>query len=118
MLFWGLAICIIVLGGTDALASIGLIAFLGVAQIVPPLFGGMIWRGATKAGAISGVTAGFFLWAYTLFLPSFAGNVLLSAEVIENGLFGLWILQPYALFEARLKTRWCMHSSGLLAVIF
>ena len=90
-------------GGTDALASIGLIAFLGVAQIVPPLFGGMIWRGATKAGAISGVTAGFFLWAYTLFLPSFAGNVLLSAEVIENGLFGLWILQPYALFGSQIE---------------
>ena len=90
-------------GGTDALASIGLIAFLGVAQIVPPLFGGMIWRGATKAGAISGVTTGFILWAYTSFLPSFEGNVLLSRDAIENGLFGLWILQPQALFGSQIS---------------
>ena len=89
-------------GGTDALASIGLIAFLGVAQIVPPLFGGMIWRGATKIGAISGVSIGFILWAYTSFLPSFEGNFLLSAEVIENGLFGLWVLQPQALFGSQI----------------
>ena len=89
-------------GGTDALASIGLIAFLGVAQIVPPLFGGMIWRGATKIGAISGVTTGFVLWAYTSFLPSFEGNFLLSSAVIENGLFGLWILQPQALFGSQI----------------
>lgn len=89
-------------GGTDALASIGLIAFLGVAQIVPPLFGGMLWRGATKIGAISGVATGFALWAYTSFLPSFEGNVLLSAEIIENGLFGLWIFKPQALFGSQI----------------
>ena len=89
-------------GGTDALASIGLIAFLGVAQIVPPLFGGMIWRGATKAGAISGVLTGFILWGYTSFFPSFEGTVLLSRDVIENGLFGLWVLKPHALFGSQI----------------
>ena len=71
-------------GGTEALASIGLISFLGVSQIVPPLFGGMIWRGATKKGAVAGVIAGFFLWAYTSFLPSFEGRFILSDYAIEN----------------------------------
>lgn len=85
-------------GGTDALASIGLIAFLGVSQIVPPLFGGMVWRKATKLGAISGVTTGFILWIYTSFLPSFGESFLFNSDIFEYGLFGLWILKPYALF--------------------
>ena len=85
-------------GGTEALASIGLISFLGVSQIVPPLFGGMIWRGATKKGAVAGVIAGFFIWAYTSFLPSFEGRFILSDYAIENGLFGFWLLKPQALF--------------------
>ncbi|MGC6531105.1 MAG: ATP-binding protein [Candidatus Puniceispirillaceae bacterium] len=90
-------------GGTEALASIGLISFLGVSQIVPPLFGGMIWRGATKRGAIAGVITGFILWAYTSFLPSFEGRFILSNYVIENGLFGLWLLQPQALFGSTIQ---------------
>lgn len=90
-------------GGTEALASIGLISFLGVSQIVPPLFGGMIWRGATKKGAIAGVVTGFILWAYTSFLPSFEGRFILSDYVIENGLFGLWLLQPHALFGVMIE---------------
>ena len=37
-------------GGTAALASIGLIAFCGVAQVLPALLGGVFWRGATRRG--------------------------------------------------------------------
>ena len=90
-------------GGTEALASIGLISFLGVSQIVPPLIGGMIWRGATKKGAISGVVTGFILWAYTSFLPSFEGTFILDEGVLQNGLFGLWLLQPQALFGSDIQ---------------
>jgi hypothetical protein len=50
-------------GGSDALAAIGLIAFAGVAQFMPCLLGGIFWRGATRAGALSGLMAGFVLWA-------------------------------------------------------
>ena len=91
-----------VTGGTDALASIGLIAFLGVSQIVPPLFGGMMWRSATKKGAISGVITGFILWAYTSFLPSFEGNFILTSQILNDGLFGLWLLKPQALFGSQI----------------
>ncbi|MEO1492999.1 MAG: sensor histidine kinase [Pseudomonadota bacterium] len=84
-------------GGSDALASIGLIAFVGVAQFMPSLLGGIFWRGATRAGALAGLVAGFLLWAYTLFLPSFGGSVLISAEVIANGPWGIEMLRPYAL---------------------
>lgn len=85
-------------GGTSALASIGLIAFTGVAQVLPAMLGGLFWRGATRRGAIAGLSAGFFLWGYTLFLPSFEGSWLMSAEVLAHGPFGLELLKPRALF--------------------
>ncbi len=85
-------------GGSGALASIGLIAFAGMAQIIPSLLGGLFWRGANRTGALLGLLAGFALWAYTLFLPSFEGSFILSQSAIENGPFGLAYLTPNALF--------------------
>jgi len=85
-------------GGSGALASIGLIAFAGMAQIIPSLLGGLFWRGATRTGALLGLLSGFALWAYTLFLPSFEGSFILSQSAIENGPFGLAFLTPNALF--------------------
>jgi len=85
-------------GGSGALASIGLIAFAGMAQIIPSLLGGLFWRGANRTGALLGLLAGFSLWAYTLFLPSFEGGFILSKATIENGPFGLSFLTPNALF--------------------
>jgi len=85
-------------GGSDALAAIGLIAFVGVAQFLPSLIGGIFWRSATRSGAITGLIIGFALWAYTLFLPSFGGHFLLSTTVIENGPLGIALLRPQALF--------------------
>ncbi len=84
-------------GGSGALASIGLISFAGVAQILPSLLGGIFWRSATRVGALAGLGAGFILWAYTLFLPSFEGSFILGADTIENGLFGLSWLRPQQL---------------------
>ncbi|MEM6661743.1 MAG: ATP-binding protein, partial [Pseudomonadota bacterium] len=84
-------------GGSDALAAIGLIAFAGVAQFLPSLLGGIFWRGATRAGALAGLMVGALLWAYTLFLPSFGGDLLLSREVLTNGPWGIELLRPQAL---------------------
>ena len=85
-------------GTSGALAAIGLISFCGVAQFLPSLVGGLYWRRATQAGAITGLSAGFAIWCYTLFLPSFEGAFLLSADVIEDGLLGWFWLRPHALF--------------------
>ncbi len=84
-------------GGSDALAAIGLIAFVGVAQFLPSLLGGIFWRGATRAGAITGLVIGFAMWAYTLFLPSFGGDLLLSSTMIEHGPWGIAALRPQSL---------------------
>jgi Na+/proline symporter/nitrogen-specific signal transduction histidine kinase len=85
-------------GNSDALASIGLIAFVGAAQVLPSLIGGLFWRQATAAGAFAGLLAGALLWAYTLFLPSFGADLVLSREMLADGPFGLELLRPQALF--------------------
>ena len=102
-----LAICVLlglgyvyyaVTGGSAALAAIGLIAFVGVAQILPALLGALFWRGANRFGAGLGLGVGFAVWLFALFLPSFGPGVFLSAQVMEQGLFGVSWLRPYALF--------------------
>jgi Na+/proline symporter/nitrogen-specific signal transduction histidine kinase len=86
------------LSGTGGeLASIGLIAFAGVAQVLPSLIGGLFWRRANADGAVAGLVSGALLWAYTLFLPSFAGGFIVSQQVISDGLFGMRLLRPQAL---------------------
>ncbi|WP_430449100.1 ATP-binding protein [Rhodophyticola sp.] len=80
-------------GGTEALASIGLIAFLGVAQVLPALLGGIFWRGATRAGAAAGIGLGFLIWGWVLLVPN-AATAGLMQGVLENGPFGLTWLRP------------------------
>lgn len=90
-------------GGSGALASIGLISFAGVAQILPSLIGGIYWRGANRSGALAGIGVGFLIWAYTLFLPSFEGDFLLSQNILQNGPFGIAALRPHALFGLQIE---------------
>ncbi len=59
-------------GEAYALVSIGLISFAAVAQFAPAVLGGLYWKGGTRLGALTGLLAGFLMWAYTLMLPSIA----------------------------------------------
>jgi signal transduction histidine kinase len=83
---------------SDALASMGLIAFAGVAQILPAMVGGLYWRSASKAGAAAGLVGGFLVWMYTLVLPNFEGAWFVTAELLANGPWGIAWLRPHALF--------------------
>jgi Na+/proline symporter/nitrogen-specific signal transduction histidine kinase len=85
-------------GEAYALVAIGLISFTAVAQFAPATFGGIYWKGATRAGALSGLAAGFLVWAHTLLLPSFAKSGWLPIGFVEQGPFGISVLKPYALF--------------------
>jgi hypothetical protein len=85
-------------GEAHALVSIGLISFAAVAQFAPAMIGGMYWRGATRSGALAGLSGGFTVWLYTLLLPSFAKSGWLPADFLQNGLFGLEMLRPHELF--------------------
>ena len=88
----------VISGGSTALAAIGLIAFVGMAQVLPALLGALFWRGASRTGAALGLITGSVIWFYALFLPSFGPGVLLSADIMEQGLLGLSWLRPHSLF--------------------
>lgn len=85
-------------GGSSALAAIGLVSFVGVAQMLPAMLGGVFWRGATRIGAMAGVLIGFAVWIYTLFLPSFGPGAIFTADLLAAGPLGLGWLRPQALF--------------------
>lgn len=85
-------------GGSAALAAIGLIAFVGVAQVLPVLLGGLYWRGATKVGAVAGLVTGLAVWAWTLYLPSFGPDAVLSGATLAAGPWGIGWLKPQGLF--------------------
>ncbi|HYQ99822.1 MAG TPA: sensor histidine kinase [Casimicrobiaceae bacterium] len=85
-------------GEAYALVAIGLISFAAVAQFAPATLGGIYWKGATRAGALAGLLAGFAVWLYTLLLPSFAQSGWLPASFLQEGPFGIALLKPYALF--------------------
>ncbi|WP_439155403.1 ATP-binding protein [Yoonia sp.] len=85
-------------GGGTALASIGLVSFTGAVQILPAMMGGIFWRGATRIGAALGLVTGLCVWIWTLFLPSFGLDAVISQSVIDAGPFGMEWLRPQALF--------------------
>jgi len=88
--------------GNAQLAAIGLLSFAAVAQLAPAFLGGLFWRRATARGAMGGMLVGFAVWAYTLFLPSFADVDPMGARWLKEGLFGIVALRPQALLGTEL----------------
>ncbi len=80
--------------GDAQLASIGLLSFAAIGQLAPAFFGGLIWRRASAAGAIAGMTCGIVIWAYTLLLPSFADVGLVSQHILTAGPWSIAMLRP------------------------
>jgi Na+/proline symporter/nitrogen-specific signal transduction histidine kinase len=83
------------------LVAIGLVSFAAVAQFAPALLGGIFWKGGSKAGALSGLIAGFLVWLYTLVLPSLTDAGILPQAFIQEGPWGLEYLRPFQLFGLR-----------------
>ena len=80
------------------LVAIGLVSFAAVAQFAPAVLGGIFWKGATKAGALSGLISGFLVWLYTLVLPTMTEAGIIPHSFIQNGPMGLAWLRPFHLF--------------------
>ncbi|WEV49076.1 PAS domain-containing hybrid sensor histidine kinase/response regulator [Acinetobacter sp. ESL0695] len=92
-----------VFDSVDQLSILGLLAFTAVAQFAPALIGGLYWRGGSKQGVYVGLIVGFIMWGYTLLLPTILKHVSpaqfsLDHRILTDGLFGLYILRPEALF--------------------
>jgi Na+/proline symporter/nitrogen-specific signal transduction histidine kinase len=82
------------IGESYALVTIGLVSFAAAAQFAPPILIGLYWRRASRKGAISGLLAGFAIWAYTLLIPSFAISGWIPAAILDQGPWGLELLRP------------------------
>lgn len=82
----------------SSLYSIGLIAFVIIAQLAPSFFIGLFWnRGSSKA-AVIGILSGLAVSFYTLIIPFSIEAVNGSSFFVNEGLFGLNYLKPHALF--------------------
>jgi signal transduction histidine kinase len=88
--------------GPAQLASIGLLSFAAIAQLMPVFFGGLVWRRGTALGAIAGMTAGILVWAYTLLLPSISDTGIIGEHIVSVGPLGIAWLRPQALFGLEL----------------
>jgi Na+/proline symporter/signal transduction histidine kinase len=87
------------IGEFYALVSIGLVSFAAVAQFAPSMLGGIFWKGGTRTGALSGLVAGFIVWAYTtLPLPYLVQAGLFPESFVTEGPLGIALLKPYQLF--------------------
>jgi len=80
------------------LVSIGLVSFAAVAQFTPAIIGGLFWKKGNRKGALYGIWAGFGIWAFTLVIPSMVSAQLLPSAIMDDGLFGIAALRPFALF--------------------
>ncbi|MBT8060201.1 MAG: PAS-domain containing protein, partial [Gammaproteobacteria bacterium] len=56
------------------LASIGLLSFSAAAQFAPAMLIGLYWTGASRLGALAGLSTGVTAWFVLLLLPSFADS--------------------------------------------
>ena len=79
------AVALILSQYTSALiTTIVTIALGGCLQILPSLIGALFWKGATKAGAISGLVTGVVVVALTQYVPAIKTPLGLS-----SGFWGL-----------------------------
>jgi Na+/proline symporter/nitrogen-specific signal transduction histidine kinase len=81
-----------------SLFSIGLVAFVIIAQLAPAFFIGLYWNRGSASGAKIGIVSGSIVAAYTLALPFVTQAFGDQGAFVENGPFGVELLQPYALF--------------------
>lgn len=80
-----------------SLVSIGMIAFVIIAQLAPAFFGALFWRRGSRLGAIYGIIIGFVVCVYTLLIP-YASGLTSDSDFIVNGWHGYQLLKPFQLF--------------------
>lgn len=78
-------------GNESALASMGLVAFSLVTQLIPAIVGGLYWRRGHAYGVYAGLLAGFICWVLFLMLPLVQGvpgeTSYMQQSVITQGTF-------------------------------
>lgn len=80
------------------LVSIGMIAFVIIAQLAPAFFGALFWRRGSRLGSIYSIIIGFFICIYTLLIPYMIGITNINSTFILNGFLDIQLLKPFQLF--------------------
>ncbi|WP_397301335.1 ATP-binding protein [Nonlabens ulvanivorans] len=81
-----------------SLFSIGLIAFVIIAQLAPAFFIGLFWNRGSAIAAKTGIIVGSLVTFYTLVLPFITEVFVEGSSLITNGPAGIALLKPYELF--------------------
>ncbi|WP_439151145.1 ATP-binding protein [Winogradskyella sp.] len=81
-----------------SLYSIGLMAFVIIAQLAPSFFIGLFWNRGSSIATIIGIVAGIAVVFYTLILPFSLHALNGSDDLVQYGLAGIAFLKPHALF--------------------
>lgn len=76
-----------------SLVSIGLTAFVAIAQLAPSALIGLYWKKGNFWGALIGLLLGLGVWFYTLIFPS-----LITADLVEIPLSMPEYFSPHRLF--------------------
>ncbi len=87
-----------IIGESYALVNIGLVSFIAACQFAPAFLGALYWKRGNRSGAIAGLMLGGIVWFYTLVIPSSVRSGWLESAILDQGLFGLALLKPLALF--------------------
>lgn len=85
-------------GDEFMLVNMGMISFAAALQFAPCIVGGIFWERGNKVGAQLGLFAGIAIWFYTLVVPALATSGGVLQYITANGLFGIRLLRPEALF--------------------
>ncbi len=94
------------------LASLGLVAFAGAAQLGPALIFGLFWRRANRAGALAGLGAGLALWVILILIPSYTGWRPPAPDGVDA--FALFSLISLAVNALAFITAVAFFSAGLV----
>ncbi|MGF1694409.1 ATP-binding protein [Vibrio lamellibrachiae] len=86
------------LGESYMLVNMGMISFCAVLQFLPLVITGLFWKDVNSKGAIIGISAGFLVWAYCLFIPALMKSGWIDASILESGPWGIEWLHPEYLF--------------------
>lgn len=80
------------------LVSIGMVAFVIIAQLAPAFFGALFWRRGSRLGAIYSILIGFIICIYTLLIPYSIGIGSIHSSFITHGFMNIHLLKPFQLF--------------------
>jgi signal transduction histidine kinase len=80
------------------LVSIGLVAFVIIAQLAPAFFGALFWRRGSRLGAVYSVLVGFSICIFTLLIPYTIGIGNINSTFISKGFMNIELLKPFQLF--------------------